>query len=135
MGAQPEYPLRWVDKLGELKATYKEGVTKAGNPSRRFEKLTGTGLKWLYAQILTGDVTDNIPGLPRFGGGKAFALLDKCESERELQQAVVDVYKDVYGDSWIAELYEQAHLVYMISDLNEDGSLKWWSLPEEFYRD
>ncbi|MCP4364984.1 MAG: exonuclease [Planctomycetes bacterium] len=133
MGKQPEFPLQWVDVLGTLNAIYVEGVTKAGNPSRRFKELKGTGLKWLYAQVLTGDVTDNIPGLPRYGGGTAFKLLDPCNSEGELIDAVVGVYKEVYGDKWIEELYEQAHLVYMITDRNEDGSLKWWSLPEEYY--
>lgn len=133
MGGQPEYPLTWVDELGTLTAEYKEGVTKAGNPSRTLKKLSGTGSKWLHAQMLIGDVTDNIPGLPRFGPAKALALLDQCESERELISTVVGVYKDVYGDKWIEELHEQAHLVYMIREQNEDGSLKWWTLPEEQY--
>jgi len=133
-GNQPEYPLAWVDRLGTLTATYKEGISpKTGNPFKRFDKLKGTGLKWLYTQILTGDDTDNIPGLPSFGNAKAFALLDKCESERELQVAVVEMYKQVYGRTWIAELYEQAHLVFMLCEQNEDGSLKWFELPEEFY--
>lgn len=134
MGNQPEYPLTWVDKLGTLTATFIDGVTKAGNPSRRFKKLSGTGDKWFYAQILTGDVTDNIPGLPRFGGAKAFQLLDPCTSERELQEVVCEVYKEVYGADWIKELYEQAHLVYMLRDYDkETGEYEWWSLPKELY--
>jgi hypothetical protein len=132
MHNQPEYPLRWVDKIGSLKATYIEGVSeKTGRPTRRFKELTGTGLKWLYAQMLVGDKTDNIPGLPRFGGGKAYELLNDCETERELQEKVVEVYKDVYGDKWIEEMYEQAHLVYMITELDDNNQLVWWSLPEE----
>lgn len=133
MGNQPEYPLTSVDALGTLTAEYTEGVTKAGNPSRRFKKLSGTGKKWLYAQVLTGDPTDNIPGLKGYGGAKAFTLLDPCESEGELIRVVVDAFQDVYGDAWHDELYEQARLVYMICERNEDGSLKHWQLPDEYY--
>lgn len=131
-GNQPEYPLRWVDELGDLVATFVEGVSKkTGKPTKRFKKLEGTGLKWFYAQMLTGDYVDNIPGLKGFGGRKAYELLNPLESEQELLGACIRAYKQVYGDMWEVEMMEQAHLVYMLRERNEDGSLKWWEIPND----
>ena len=117
--------------MGELHATYIEGVSeKTGKPTKRFKKLEGTGLKWFYAQMLTGDLVDNIPGLAGIGGGKAYDMLSVLESERDLLDTCIREYKRVYGDSWEVEMMEQAHLVYMIRERNEDGSLKWWEIPD-----
>jgi 5'-3' exonuclease len=129
-GGQPEYKLRWVDELGDLTATFIEGVSeKTGKPTRRFNKLEGTGLKWFYAQMLTGDSVDNIPGLKGVGGGKAYDYLHPLESEQELLDICIREYRRVYGDMWEVEMMEQAHLVYMLRERNEDGSLKWWEIP------
>lgn len=131
VGNQPEYKLRWVDEFGELSAIYTEGVSKrTGNPTRSFKKLEGTGLKWFYAQLLTGDAVDNIPGIKGVGGAKAFKLLDCHESESGLFDACKEAYQDTYGEYWEIELMEQAHLVYMLRERNEDGSLKWWEMPK-----
>jgi hypothetical protein len=132
-GNQPEFRLQWVDEIGELNATYKEGVSpKTGKPTRSFNKISGTGLKWLYAQCLLGDVVDNIPGLSGVGKKRAYDVLHSCDNEGEMLRLTVDLYKDKYGDEWEKEFLEQMHLVYMIRERNEDGSLKWWSFPEGF---
>jgi hypothetical protein len=132
-GNQPEFKLQWVDELGTLKAIYKEGVTKTGRPSKRFYKLTGTGLKWLYAQCLLGDPTDNIPGLPKCGGAAAFKILNPCESETELLDATIKLYQERYAeDEWEREFFEQMNLVYIIQEMNDDNSLKWWTYPEGY---
>ena len=134
-GNQPEYKLRWVDKLGDLEATYKEGVSpKTGKPTKRFHKLTGTGLKWLYAQCLLGDATDNIPGLPKFGPAKAFKLLEDCETETELLDRTIGMYKERYGESWEKEFFEQMHLVYILQHRDKNG-LVWWNYPEGYSHD
>ena len=131
VGNQPEYKLRLVDELGDLDAKFIEGVSaKTGRPTRRFKKLSGTGLKWFYAQMLTGDNCDNIPGLKGVGGGKAYELLSELESEADLLGVVIAEYQRVYEDSWEVEMMEQAHLVYMINERNPDGSLKWWEIPK-----
>ena len=139
-GLQPEFELQYVDKHGEFKPKWKEVTSKkTGKVSKRLDKLSGTGDKWFYAQILMGDATDNIPGLPRFGPAKVFKLLDPCKTEQELLDAVCTEYKRVYGVSefddepvwnWWNELFEQARLVYMIRYQNEDGTLKHWDIPE-----
>ena len=131
VGNQPEYSLKWVDELGTLDATFIEGVSaKTGKPTRRFKKLAGTGSKWFYAQVLTGDATDNIPGLKGVGGGKAYDLLNGLLSEGEMVRTCIHEYKRVYEDSWEVEMMEQAHLVYMIRERTPDGGLKYWEIPD-----
>lgn len=132
VGKQAEYKLRWIDELGSLTPHYKEGITKTGRPSRRFDKLTGEGLKWLYAQVLTGDVVDNIPGCPRIGPKAAYDILDSATSETELLDSVVAAYKDAYEDSWETEFFEQMHLVYMLRELGPNNELIYWSYPDGY---
>lgn len=131
-GKQPEFKLQWIDEIGTLEAIYKEGVTPKGNKSRRFIKLIGSGLKWFYAQVLTGDVVDNIPGLPNFGGAKVYNILDPLTTEEGMLDATIALYRDAYGDSWESEFFEQVHLVWMLRERNDDGSLKWWEYPSGY---
>lgn len=130
VGNQPEYPLRWVEELGELSPVFSKKVLKNGEPSKALDKLTGTGVKWFYAQLLLGDSTDNIPGLWRVGKAGAYAVLNDLTTEKEMLQACIRMYKDVYHEKWEVEMMEQAHLVYMLRERNEDGSLKWWEMPD-----
>lgn len=113
--------LQWgpapVDKLGELKLN--------GN------KLTGTGSKFFYSQVLTGDSTDNYSGLPRCGPKRAFELLEGGQSERDLFEAVSGAYRDKFGDDWRDKMLEQARLAWMCTELNDDGSAKMWEMLEE----
>lgn len=108
-GKQPQYgPLR-VTELGTLEL-------KGG------KKLVGTGLKFFYSQVLTGDQTDNYPGLPRCGPVTAYESLHDCETEAELFERVAKLYQDKYGDSWRDEMLEQCRLAWMVRELCEDGS-------------
>jgi len=65
---QPQWGPAPVDKLGELQ--YDSGKNK----------LTGTGSKFFYSQVLCGDATDNYSGLPRCGPKRAFELLEGGQS-------------------------------------------------------
>lgn len=93
-------------------------VDKLGSISIGKGKILGTGLKFFYSQIITGDPVDNIPGLPGYGPVKAYNLLHDCNSERELYEVVQTCYKIVYGEDWEKELREQANLVWMVRDMN-----------------
>lgn len=64
------------------------------NPVRK-EKYFVTeqeGLRSFYTQLLTGDRIDNIIGLRGIGPVKAAKLLQGCETEQQLYQAVVAAY-------------------------------------------
>ena len=95
------------------------------------KKLEGTGLKFFYSQVLTGDTTDNYPGLPRHGPAKAFKALNSCKGEEAMFNAVKELYMASYGDEWHAEMNEQAQLAWMVCERNEDDSLKHYVMFDE----
>lgn len=114
-GKQAEFFPQWVDEMGTLSLNEKK-------------KIVGTGKKFFYSQLLTGDVVDNIPGLPRCGPVKAFNTLDGLDTEEQLYNAVYTLYKEKYGDMCDSMLLEQGRLLWMCNELNEDGSPKMWEL-------
>ena len=68
----------------------------------------------LYEQLLKGDPTDNIPGLPGIGPVKARNLLAGCRTEEEMQEAVCIEYFKVYGpDEFKDYLLSNGKLLYL----------------------
>lgn len=131
VGLQPEFRLQLVDKLGKLYSTWKISISeKTGKELRSLKKVWGSGMRWFYAQCLIGDTVDNIPGLPGCGPAKALEVLEECETEKDMFLAVKGLYQDKYGDEWEPQLLEQARLVWMVRELNKDGTPKMWELPE-----
>lgn len=114
-GRQREYGPRQVTELGELSLTR--------------SKLTGSGLMFFYSQIITGDTTDNIPGLPKGGPAMAHRILWECETEEEMFNAVAAEYERVYGDDWRDEMLEQGRLLWMCRELDENEEAIQWVLP------
>lgn len=119
-GKQPEFFLQKVSELGELIPKFKD---------EKFKDLKGTGLRWFYAQLLIGDSTDNIPGCPRVGPKKAYDFLKNCEDEKGLFSVVKDQYINQYEDNWEKELLEQAYLLWMVRERDEEGNLLMWKIP------
>lgn len=140
-GLQPEYSLRWVDELGQLELT----------PKR---KIKGDGLKFFYSQILTGDRTDNIPGLAGCGDVAAYNTLKECNTEGELLEAVLEAYlkplitknpmgfavdKETEVESLTLkykpiareQVLEQGRLLWMVRELDEKGEPVMWEIPDE----
>lgn len=76
-------------------------------------KLKGTGLKFFYSQLLTGDPVDNFPGLPGIGYTKAFEVLYGAESEQDLVSRVRQLYFHHYGEGWEVHLNEMGALAWM----------------------
>lgn len=86
-----------------------------------------TGLKSFYKQLLTGDSTDNIPGL--YGVGKSSSYLraiDNCESELDCYKLVRDLYEKRFGNYCDQFLLENARLLWMLSYEGEE-----WIPPTE----
>lgn len=118
LGKQPQYGPLLVDRLGHLE------ISSDG------KNLKGTGDKFFFAQMLMGDSTDNIPGLPGIGPRKAYNMLTDLKEYPDMENVVKEAYRAFYGDSWKEELEEQAALVYMIREVDEDGEYVKWRLKD-----
>lgn len=79
-----------------------------------------------YTQLLTGDATDNIPGLFRLTGQRATAVLKKAVSEADDELGMYAIVLDVYADSLMVqgEAYDAAY-TKAEEMLAEIGQLLW----------
>lgn len=109
-GAQPSFGPTLVDNKGVI---WKDG-----------DKIRGVGTKFFFYQMLVGDSVDNIPGCPKVGPVKAYALLADLTTRKEHEQAVIDCYRAVYPDSYRDMVEEQSKLLWMVREYNEDGTYK-----------
>lgn len=112
-GKQPQFGPLDVDGIGTIE------VVKNG--------IKGYGTKFFWSQMITGDTVDNIPGLPRGGPAMAYKLLADLDSEEAMLEAVVTKYKEKLGDDWKAYFEEQADLLYMVQQLDDEGEPLTWS--------
>jgi hypothetical protein len=83
-----------------------------------YRKLRGTGLKWFYAQLIMGDSTDNIQGVPKKGMKAAFEAIDPCADEFQMMDAVRPLYRAAYGADYPRILREMGELLWLRSDLH-----------------
>jgi 5'-3' exonuclease len=79
------------------------------------------GLKFFYQQILTGDAADNIKGIYGIGPKKAEKILDGCENEDDLWEAVLKAY-----DGNLDRVVENARLLWL---RREEGQI--WQPPDK----
>jgi len=120
-GRQGEFGPHEYDALGSIDLVRTSSTTK----------ITGGGFKFFAAQLLTGDVVDNISGLPKYGPVKVDSLLSSLASTRECLDAVRKEYESVYPDDWKAQLREQCDLLWMIRRRDENGKLVMFN-PREY---
>ena len=111
VGKQKEFPLTYVDFIGEL------SISEKGS------KIAGTGLKFFFSQVLTGDTTDNYKGAKGKGGKFAYNLLNELTDPDEMYWAVLCVYQELYGEiDGCIKFREQCRLAWMVRHLNPDGT-------------
>lgn len=120
-GRQAEFGPKYYDNTGEIELVRK--FDRHGKCTS--SKIVGGGYAFFASQLLTGDVVDNIGGLVRAGPVKAYNLLSECRGEEDYLSVVKQSYREQIGEEgWLEALQEQAHLLYIARELNEDGSLK-----------
>lgn len=90
------------------------------------------GNRCLTKQMLTGDTTDNIPGL--YGVGAKSALLkkvDELENYSEMAQLVAFEYERRFGAYWPQFYWENYFLLNMAVDFAEiRAALDWSQVPK-----
>lgn len=128
MGLQPEFAMQYVDALGEIEliTRYKEDGRVTTVKDR---KIKGTGSRFFYSQLVTGDTVDNIPGLPGAGAVKAYAAVADAQTDLELFNNVYALYEEKYGEEAEDRINEQAYLLWMVRGLYDDGKPVMWTRP------
>jgi hypothetical protein len=118
LGNQPQFGPTLVDTIGK--------VSLSGDR----KKIIGYGGLFFYAQCLTGDTVDSIPGLGgKTGPVKAFNILDGTTTLEEAFKRVLEAYRGLHGDRAEVELLEQGRLLHMTRHLHPDGSPVLWRFP------
>lgn len=70
--------------------------------------------EFFFKQMLTGDTTDNIQGIPKVGPKTAEKLLAPCEKNlHKMQEVVMNEYRRYYGDEAEAAYREMAGLLWI----------------------
>lgn len=84
-----------------------------------------------YEQLLKGDPTDNIPGVPRVGEVKAAKFLAKLSTQEEFQAAVVEKYIEAYDTEWRDFLLSNGKMIHLQRHMNDYFSLEDWPIVKE----
>lgn len=96
--------LTWGTPIGELEPVY--------DKDNKLKRIKGSGLRFFYSQLLTGDSIDNYTGIPRFKLAKVYELLGQLKTEKELYYTVLDCYKQKYGKGVVVENYRGTQKYY-----------------------
>lgn len=115
----PGRHLNWVT---QERYVVPEGL---GSLEQHEKKVIGRGLLFFYFQMLTGDSTDNIPGIPRVGIKRAYDLLTTGPNWYE-EQTVIDkvrnLYYNTYKENWYDVMLEVADLLWIVRADRKIGS-------------
>jgi 5'-3' exonuclease len=84
------------------------------------------GLYKFYLQLLMGDATDNIKGIPGIGPKKAAGMLSLAKTEEDMYSAVVAAYKAVYPENYMDLIRCYGQLLKIRTKEDE----LWLPLPE-----
>jgi len=84
-----------------------------------------------YTQILKGDPTDNIPGVPGIGDKKAEKILADCETDEEFQEEIVSYYLGAYDDEWYEHLLINGKLIHIQTHMNDYFTADQWPVVKE----
>lgn len=83
------------------------------------------GLKYFYHQLLTGDRTDNIPGLTGIGEKKAAKALAQAAAEEHLFKVAREMYKKEHKDTWESIMLRNGRLLKIRQKEDE-----LWEFPD-----
>lgn len=100
---------------------------------RKFSVVTPReATRFFYQQLLSGDTTDNIPGVPGIGPVKAEKFLYNIHEEDELQEVVVEMYMNAYDNSWFDMLMSNGKMLYLQKHALDFFTARGWPVVESF---
>jgi 5'-3' exonuclease len=83
--------------------------------------------RFYYKQLLMGDPTDSIPGLPDIGPKRAEAIISDCKTKEDLQYMVCYAYKHLIGEKWKEALITTGKLITLWPHPNYEFNLEGWN--------
>jgi len=92
-------------------------------------------IRHYYCQLLKGDPTDNVLGVPRVGEVKAEKILNACVNEEEYQEAVVEQYMIAYDGDWYEQLLVNGRMIHIMRHHNDYFDPKEWPVVQELRKE
>lgn len=74
---------------------------------------------FFWKQMLTGDMTDNIKGIPGIGPKKAEKALSLGTTHDDYFEIVKDMYEVAYGDNHVDVMKEMSQLLWIVREPNK----------------
>lgn len=103
-----------------------------GKPSRFLDVTEEEALRFYYKQLIVGDATDFIPGVPLIGPKKADKALESCTTEEEMQIVVVEKYLYYYGpDEWYNYFISNAKMIHLKRTPTDYFDCQHWPIIKE----
>jgi 5'-3' exonuclease len=88
-------------------------------------------MRHYYEQLLKGDPTDNIPGVPRVGEVKAQKILAPFSNEEDFQEKVVEQYIMAYQEDWLNFLLSNGKMIHLQKTVDDYFSCLDWPIVKE----
>jgi 5'-3' exonuclease len=91
-----------------------------------------TALRFYYEQMLMGDPTDHIPGVPGLGPKNAAKMIAQCATEAEMQEMVVAQYFAAYGaEGFWSHFLSNAKMIHIQKHERDYFTHKDWPILME----
>ena len=84
-------------------------------------------IRFYYEQLLKGDPTDNIKGIPKVGEVRARKYLEQYGTEAEFQYVVTEAYQGAFGNDWHDELMLNGRLLYLKKSFDDEFTMDGWN--------
>lgn len=97
-----------------------------------FEMSEEDAQRFYYEQLLKGDPTDNIPGIPGLGPVSATKFLAPFTKESEFQEEVVNRYLMAYGEvDWLDQLNSNGKMIHIQKEIDDYFDCLQWPVVRE----
>lgn len=101
------------------------------DPSLLIEVNEWDAAKHYHKQLLMGDSTDGIPGLPKVGPKRADAIISDCKTVEDLQFITCYAYKEIIGKDWKDFLILNGKLITILPTRDFVFSIDDWKQPSD----